>query len=296
MSDLYIAARRGEREWFCPVGAWTQEHTRIYNEEAWTDLELNPCLGFCGTNLSFVPTLRRVERLSIVMSEIEGFEPLYDRPDLQSLRGQAESPTVIAYDRLPALEDCFVSWGPCHARLFEAKRLRSLWVVGYKASLDRFSTLPDLESLELSCTRIFDLSFVRDLRALRSLGLYRVTPFDSLEALRDATGLRALKLKSCTKLRSLSGIEHLVHLEHLDVDDCGKVESLLPVRHLPLRWLSFIGSTNIVDGQLGFIREMSTLKQVAFGLRKHYTHTWRDYRHLMPRHWPVELFPETNGE
>ena len=53
--------------------------------------------------------------------------------------------------------------------------------------------------------------------------------------------------------------------------DCGKVPSLRPISGLPnLRLLYFYGDTNVLDGELDYLRALP-LEDVAFKNRRHYS-------------------------
>ena len=89
--------------------------------------------------------------------------------------------------------------------------------------------------------------------------------------------MEELWLVGSRKISSLEGLKNNLELRKLIIENLGDIESLSPLKNLlKLEMVIFLGSTNIVDGDLSVLNDLPLLKNVGFKNRKHYSHT-RDY-------------------
>ena len=93
--------------------------------------------------------------------------------------------------------------------------------------------------------------------------------------------LAVLNLAGCRRQATLSGIGECRSLAELSLDDCGKIESLRPVSGTALTRLYLGGDTTILDGQLSFLRDLTSLRFADFIDSNHYDVRSRELPHLL---------------
>lgn len=130
-----------------------------------------------------------------------------------------------------------------------------------------------LTLLSPSISDFFGLAPLGKLRLLRVALARRLKGLEGLESLAN---LEVIDLNLCKHVDSIKPLEGLNRLTNLSIDNCGAIESLAPIMAMPnLKALSFVESTNIVDGDLSYIEKHSSLKAVTFQNRRAYSH-WRE--------------------
>jgi len=210
------------------------------------------------TNEDFLPSPKLADGLARSASEgrplyelVVPRRPIYD--DLSGVPADAQflatRGTAHSLSRLAELEHLSAVWAnPASERLFEAcaraPALRALYITNFKR-LDRvsFAGTNALEHLMLDwATRLVDLSFLRELPALRVLYL------DSM---------KRIDLSTLPELPSLRGL----HLGG-SMWSTLKVESLAPLVRLPgLRFLR-LSNARPVDGSLRPLAELTELREL----------------------------------
>ena len=87
--------------------------------------------------------------------------------------------------------------------------------------------------------------------------------------------------------QSIDEIGRLTRLMRLFLNNIGPLASLAPLDQLTnLEWMTFDGSTNILDGDLSPLTRLPHLSRVAFQNRRHYSHTRKEIR---PQGFPSDL-------
>ncbi len=134
--------------------------------------------------------------------------------------------------------------------------------------------MTELKELSLAGARIVNLSGLNSVR-LSKLGVYETRGISSIESIENQSGLQSLEVNGCRKISSVETVSSLTKLESLHLCDDSEIESLLPVSNLMhLRELLFYGDTNITDGKISFLREL-TLKKLVYQKRRHYDDDYR---------------------
>lgn len=146
--------------------------------------------------------------------------------------------------------------------------------------------IPNLQCLDL--TQVSSLSSLHGLEHcsnLVSLTLDELRELQSIDAIGKTIAIRELMIQRCFKIQNISSLENCINLQHLQLNICGKIETLKPIRNLTgLKTFNFIETTNIVDGDISFLKEFRELKTLKFMNRKHYNMTTTE--------WYTNRFPQ----
>lgn len=131
-----------------------------------------------------------------------------------------------------------------------------------------------------SIVNLIGISGLKHLQYLR-LGNYK--KLNSLEGLEGLKNIEYLEINTCKKLKSFSEISGLESLKRLHLDNNGDIYSLNPLKeNSKLEIISFVESTNILDGDMKFLLELKNLSLAYFMNRKHYSHKTEEV-------WPEEF-------
>jgi hypothetical protein len=108
------------------------------------------------------------------------------------------------------------------------------------------------------------------------LGLLR--RLGSLAGVEGLANLEELNIDTCRAIRSIEEVSALSRLRRLHLSNDGEIESLKPLDTLNgLEAVTFVESTNIVDGDLSPLVRQKNLRRVSFRNRRHYSHRREDF-------------------
>lgn len=251
--------------------------TLIANKVA--ELELNDGKGWRGSDLTFLESLPWLQSLTIIDLNIQSTGSVHSLNELKSLEIITYSKTPIEFLSFPKLEQCSFEWINGSDSLFEITSLRKLFINNYKGKDSRvFSSLVNLEELEILNSPISELEGISFLKELRSLRLANLKNIKSIQELEYLPQLEEFSVQRCKGISKVSGIFELRSLKRLLLLDLGDIESIVGIEKLcGLEDFMFYGSTNIRDGNLSSLSALSGLKRISFQNRRHYTHKREDF-------------------
>jgi internalin A len=92
-----------------------------------------------------------------------------------------------------------------------------------------------------------------------------------------------LEIGTCRKIRVIDEVSSLAKLREFYLDNVGDIQSLKPLAQLSqLHRVTFVESTNILDGDLSPLVGLPNLELVAFQNRRHYSHRSEVFRPPTP--------------
>lgn len=257
------------------TSAWSPEITRYLLANSVVELELNDGKGWRGSDLSFLKELPQLRAFTIIdYFGMPSEEPIHFLHELRKLEVMTYSKTSIRFSEFPQLEDCSLEWRARCESLFSCAALKRLFLNRYKKkNVDAFSNLPSLERLGILNAPIENLVGLRNLKCLRYLRLGGLRCLTSLTGIEGLKALEELDVDTCRRIRSIREVSSLLLLRKLHLSNCGEIESLKPLESLKgLEWVTFVESTNIVDGDISPLLLQGSLSRVSYQNRRHYTH------------------------
>jgi Leucine-rich repeat (LRR) protein len=261
------------------TSSWTREIQQSLLQQPIADLELNGAKGWRGQDLSFLSEFPELLAFKIIGTTAKSLSPIHLLHNLRSLDVLAYCKTELRFGEFPFLVKCGLEWRRGAESLFECVGLRNLFVNRFGGSnTDLFGKLKNLESLAILGSPIKSLEGLRFLRKLRSLRLGALRVLATLKGIENLIQLEKLEINTCRKISSVEEIATLINLHELYLDNIGNVPSLKSLAPLhQLRRLTFVESTNIVDGDLSALLCLPNLETIAFQNRKHYSHRREDF-------------------
>jgi hypothetical protein len=263
---------------------WDAETERSLLKQSIAELELNQGKGWQGRSLAFLSNFPELLALSIIGRSAEHIEPIHLLHNLKLLRVLTYCKNEIRFHEFPHLIDCGLQWRPKAMSLFDALGLRVLFVNGFNGTDTRqFGRLAHLESLTVLGSSISSLEGLAPLLELRSLRLGELRKLPSLSGIENLVRLEKLQINTCRKIRAIEEISSLSKLRELYLDNIGDIKSLKPLAHLSqLHRVTFVESTNILDGDLTPLVGLPSLELVSFQNRRHYSHRREEFRPSTP--------------
>jgi hypothetical protein len=239
------------------------------------EIEINYAKGWQGGHLDFLKYFPELRALHLFDVNVDAIEPIHSLNKLRYLKVLQGDNQTIQFSCFPLLEKCAMKWRPKSESLFNCVEIKDLFIDKFKSSdLSLFANLKKLERLALfNSNSIVKLDFLSQLGELRTLRLARLRKLVSVIGIASCEKLEAVDLDSCAGFRSLEPLRGLTHLRKIFLENLGPVESLAPIAKLPrLEWLTFCGTTNILDGNVSVLTENKTLVELGFGDRRHYNY------------------------
>ncbi|MBS0319925.1 MAG: hypothetical protein JSR18_05240 [Proteobacteria bacterium] len=206
---------------------------------------------------------------------IADVSPIHTLRRLEQLELITYCSHALSFASFPDLERCSLRWRPRTRGLFDCPKLRRLFVDGYGGKdVSELGKLATLEALSILNAPIESLQDIAACRGLSYLQISNLPRLQSLVGIETAVRLARLEICGCPRIRSIDAVRHLKELETLLLVDNADIVSLEPLAKLQkLQDLMFYGSTNVVDGDLSILRQLPSLKHVAFKNRAHYSLT-----------------------
>jgi Leucine-rich repeat (LRR) protein len=274
MAKPTIETREDGLRWIVVKSGWSPEIANLINSGRADGLELNSAAGSWEDGLPFlrdVPGLKHLILIDLQERDVHLIEELHG---LEGLKLSAYATSPLDFARLTALRKAFIEWRRQYRNISTCTNLEELYLNRYWCrDLAGLRPLQRLTKLTVGDSAALEsLQGIEEMSQLRSLGLRGIPKLRELSPLRSVKAtLEELNLKQCRHLLSLESLSSLPKLRRLILEDCGKLPSLRPVSQLPaLRALYFYGDTNVVDGDLEFLRALP-LEAVAFKNRRHYS-------------------------
>jgi Leucine-rich repeat (LRR) protein len=274
MAKPTIENREDGLGWIVVKSGWSPEIANLINSGRADGLELNSAAGSWEDGLPFlmeVPGLKHLILIDLQEQDVHLIEELHG---LEGLKLSAYATSPLDFARLTALSKAFIEWRRQYRNISACTNLEELYLNRYwEKDLAALRPLQKLSKLTVGDSSAFArLEGIEEIRQLRSLGLRGLPKLQELSLITSlAATLEELRVQQCRYLRSLEPLSSLSKLRRLIVEDCGKVPSLRPISRLPaLRVLHFPGDTNVLDGDLDFLRTLP-LEDVAFKNRRHYS-------------------------
>lgn len=266
------------------ISDWDAEIARTLLKQPVSELELNRGKGWHGGSLEFLSNFPELLALSIIGRTAESIEPIHQLHNLRLLRVLAYCKNAIRFHEFPHLIHCGLQWRPKAVSVFDASGLRVLFVNGFNGSdAQKFGRLTNLESLTILGSPIRSLEGLASLLELRSLRLGDLRQLLSLSGIENLVRLEKLEINTCRKIRVIDEISSLAKLRELYLDNMGDIQSLKPLAQLShLHRVTFVESTNILDGDLTPLTGLPGLELVSFQNRRHYSHRRETFRPLTP--------------
>jgi hypothetical protein len=263
---------------------WDSETERSLLKQPIAELELNRGKGWRGKSLEFLSNFPELLALSIVGRTAEPIEPIHRLHNLRLLRVLAYCKNEIRFHEFPHLIDCGIQWRPKAMSVFDALGLRVLFINGFSGTDTRqFGRLTSLESLAILGSPIRSLEGLAPLHELRSLRLGDLRQLQSLIGIESLIRLEKLEIGTCRKIRVIDEVSSLAKLREFYLDNVGDIQSLKPLAQLSqLHRVTFVESTNILDGDLSPLVGLPNFELVAFQNRRHYSHRSEVFRPPTP--------------
>ena len=256
------------------TGPWTSDIAAHMLRRKVYELELNYIHSFQCDSYSFLEEVPFLVGLRIVGQDAKDFAPVNRLGVLRTIEIEQTPTPNVDFHKLPLLERVLISWFPKAERLFDNTNLKYLSLYKYPKQLSSqpFRTLLNLEKLRLADSGLSEVESLSELTGLRELDLLMLHHLCSLQGIESLVQLRKLRIESCRKIASIEPLRDMTQLEILSISDCGKIPTLEPIRALTrLRTLHFYGKTEILDGNLQVLRELTNLRDVRFANRGHYS-------------------------
>jgi hypothetical protein len=263
---------------------WDAETERSLLKQPIAEIELNSGKGWQGKSLEFLSNFPELLALSIVGGTAKHIEPIHRLHNLRVLSVLAYGKNEIRFHEFPHLIDCGLQWRPKATSIFDALGLRVLFINGFNGTGTRqFGRLTRLESLSILGAPISSLEGLAPLLELRSLRLGDLRKLLSLSGIENLVRLEKLEISTCRKIRVIDEISSLAKLRKLYLDNMGDIQSLKPLAQLSqLHRVTFVESTNILDGDLSPLAGLPSLELVSFQNRRHYSHRREAFRPVTP--------------
>jgi Leucine-rich repeat (LRR) protein len=260
-------------------GRWSEELREQLCDAGVVELELNHAKGWDGDDLTFLAGLTDLQSFTLIDFRVGSLAPVHSLHNLRSLTLITYSRSAVDFSAFPNLEDCALEWNRSTPSLFDAVRLKRLFVNRYRGhDVTPFSNLKDLESLAILNSPIESIEGLSALAKLRELRLGRLIRLGSLDGMEALHSLEDLDVSTCRSIDSIKELSKKVRLKRLCLSNDGGIESLRPIKDLlGLEQLVFDESTNILDGDLTPLLNLTNLRRLAFQNRRHYTHRREEF-------------------
>lgn len=253
-------------------GEWHEEYNTVVKEKNITSLRLSRSMGWQSADVSFLRDLECIKGIEIYSANCKDISPVWALKSVQHIGLDCNLSGAGDFGAFTQLRTCFLRWQPKAVSILSASSLEDLNVVNYP--FEDFAPLCKLElllNLKITSRKLNSLNGTQDLQMLSSLDLFQCKGLTCLKPLRQASSLRSLLLDGCKGLNDLTPLKYLSSLETLSLNDCESIASLEPLTHLDqIKHIYFSGSTNIENGSLNMLMQLSNLQSISFANRKHY--------------------------
>jgi len=260
-------------------GPWSPEAGDFIMENGIREIELNQSKGWCGDNVDFLRELPALEAFTIIDFSINNIAGVQAQTTLKYLDLNTYANTAVDFTLFNVLEDCSVEWNRRFHGFFELPNLRKAFINKLPDSdFGRLASLTSLSHLSLASPGIETLQGLQHLYGLVFLGVYEGRKLRSLSGIEALKAIETLEINGCKKISDIRPLLGMTSLRRLMLCNDGNIESFMPLANLEnLEELRFYESTNVLDGNLGVLKMIRSLKHISFMEREHYTHRRSDF-------------------
>lgn len=277
-SDLYFIDEAENDMGRCLVlkAPWSDVFVDVIRKENISVLRLTESMGWKGKDISFLEKLQDVglRGVEVYAWDVKDVTPLQFIPGLEYLGLQCEFTKAPDFSRFERLKICKLLWRPMAKTILDCSGVKLLNVVNYPAKdLQKLTNMTGLRRLQISSRKLMSLAGIESLPYLRIMDLAECPKLESLTGIETCQGLQVVELENCKKVNDISSLGELANLRDVVLTNCGKVKSLQPLAKCRLlESVTFAGDTNVEDGELTPLLDMSELKRMWFVDKRHYSH------------------------
>jgi hypothetical protein len=257
-------------------GPWSDDFIDVIREENISVLRLTESMGWKEKDISFLEKLKGIglRGVEVYAWDVKDITPLINLPDLEYIGLQCEFTKAPDFSSFKNLTHFFLFWRPKAETVFGCSGLKLLNVVNYPSEdLQDIKNISGLRRLQLTSRKLVSIAGIESLQSLRILDLAECTKLESLTGIEKCQELQVFELENCKKVNDVSSLGELASLRDVVLTDCGKVKSLQPLAKCRLlESLTFVGDTNVEDGELTPLLGMPELKRMWFADKRHYSH------------------------
>lgn len=242
------------------------------------DISINPYQGYKANDINFLDKLENyIEEIS-VLDEKYDYSILNRLHKLKRIGFLDNKRDIIDLSNFPELEGLSCDYSPRLKGLETCKHIKDLTLTGYKPKSKNFSdlpSLPELTELLLIQTNITTLQGIECFSKLKKLELYSARNLETIAALQALpNSFEEIQFEQCRKISDLEILGKIQSLKKIILPE-GEIESLAFVEGLPhLEFISFWG-TKVLDGNINYCKNIGF---VGFDNKKHYTHTFEQFK------------------
>ena len=257
-------------------GPWSDFYMDVIRNKNIAVLRLTESMGWKGKNISFLEKLHGLglRGVEIYAWEVKDITPLQYLPELEYIGLKTKFTKAPDFSIFQSLTHVLLFWRPKAKTVFDCDGLRLLNIVNYPSKdLKDIQKMSGLRRLQLTSKKLVSLSGIESLSSLTILDLAGCSKLESLSGVDMCQQIGVVEIESCKKVYDVALLGELKNLKDIILIDCGKVKSLKSLAKCQLlESIIFVGDTSIEDGELTSLLEISTLKKMWFGDKRHYSH------------------------
>lgn len=246
----------------------------LLGREGLNAIRLSESAGWKGGDLAFLRDIPEglLQGLEIYSAGTLDLSPVMAHPRLRFLGLRCAGAVPLDLSCFGDLEGLGVFWSSGLHGLAACTRLKMLNISGYPSEdLAFVEGMKGLLKLSVSSGKLRSTRGIGSLGSLESLDISCCRNLESLEGLGACRALRRVEIEGCRRIGRVDEIGSLAGLVELLLVDCGKLDSIRCLEACRnLETLIFSGDTNVLDGDIGFLKALPALKNARFQGRRHY--------------------------
>lgn len=256
--------------------SWSDDFIDVIKTENVSVLRLTESMGWKEKDISFLEKLQGIglRGVEVYAWDVKDITPLQYLPELEYIGLQSEFTKAPDFSAFENLTHLFLFWRLKAKTVFDCFGLKLLNVVNYPdADFKNLKNMTGLRRLQITSRKLVSLAGIESLKDLRILDLAECPKVEALVGIKNCQELQVVELENCKKVADVSSLGELTNLRDVALTDCGKIKSLQPLAKCRLlESLTFVGDTNVEDGELAPLLELPELKKMWFADKRHYTH------------------------
>lgn len=255
---------------------WSDDFIDVIRKENISVLRLTESMGWKGNDISFLEKLKNINLrgVEIYAWSVKDITPLRFVSGMEYLGLQCEFTNAPDFSNFEKLRICKLLWRPTAKSIFDCIGMQLLNIVNYPfEDLQMLKKFTELTRLQITSKKLVSLVGVEYLQSLKILDLAECHNLEYLTGIENCQQLQIVELENCKKINDVTNLGELANLRYLVLTDCGKLKTLRPlVKCRLLENLTFVGDTNIEDGELTSLLDIPELKKMWFVDKRHYSH------------------------
>lgn len=279
MQDYYFTeSEDGYGRVFVPCRPWKPTFTDMVIKENISVVRLSASAGWRDSNLGFLKDLRKLSGIEVYSYDALDLSVLSLLHDLKLVCLQCEIKSAIDISGLQGIEVVKATWKRGLESILHCANLKVLNIVNWPyVDFLHLTEMSKIIRLFVVSRTLTSLKGIESLRELELLDIHRCSKLNSIDDLRHCVNIRHLEISSCNAIVDISPIGSIKKLTELYLDNDGDIASLTPIQQCKyLQYLSFVGSTKIVDGKISVVEGLTDLKALQFIPRRHYDRMRKD--------------------